>query len=64
MDVQDIIEKAVLEMRLELGYRVSRRDRERLAHLRRYVEWRESLYDDQGGLQQALWGPGEFGEGT
>jgi len=60
MDVERLIEKAVLEMRLEAGYRVTRRERQRLEELRAYLSWRQALDDDSEAYHLALWGDSDW----
>lgn len=56
MDVESIIEHAVLQLRLELGLRVTRAERQRLSELARYIEWRERTIDTDEEQLRLLWG--------
>jgi hypothetical protein len=56
MDVESIITLAVLELREQAGYRLTRKDRQDLARLRAYFEWRQALDQDDGWHQMPLWG--------
>jgi hypothetical protein len=55
VDVESIITLAVLELREQAGYRLTRKDRQDLARLRAYFKWREALDRDDGWHQMPLW---------
>jgi hypothetical protein len=63
MDVESIIELAVLELREAAGYRLTRKDRQDLARLRAYVEWRERTIEASDASLRALWADSEVPEG-
>lgn len=59
MDVESIIEHAVLQLRVELGLRITRKERQRLSELARYIEWRERAIDTDEEQLRLLWADSE-----